>query len=611
MVQRLWEIRTDADFDKRLGSLGIEPLDKPALVSNPESGSVPSAKTRWLIFDAGDSVKALYVFGSAVKDNSRDGSYNVFTDIFCGLVELYRPHRIVMPVFDRLVRSTDHASQVWAAVRRHCDELLTAEGSLDTRVSGAELNFFIKVLGASSDVQALNMRFLNGRLTKVKNGGCLLAHSQMPFGYRQAADGRVEINPADRILIEAILEGIASRQTPSNIVARVGQLGGSSSRIRALHGPNGTYADTCSNPSGTVGNWVSWIDLWETGTTEMAFACDLRNVDSYRGFEVVRNPHEDSVKLTVPMNWGTPSGGWAPQDLFDRARSELGARRTTRMKRLGGAAHRSRAPFAGLAAWSEGNNDWRLFSRGGSYHLRQRPSTTNGRVNGGWGRGSRDAAVDGEIIARIPARLLHRSLADGIAHAIGKGVNAAETAAAAAVNLHSQPILRSEAAECSAELRRIEAEQRHLLDSISMTESAGVRRELVSRADKIEGDIIEARRRLKTLKPGGTIESDSSAVIGALATLATIEGPTSAHIGDALSQILSNLTLKATQDQVSWSVEVLIPTATGTLRLGPITGTLRLPSTRKRPVGIASRAAELTETLLTTGTTLNGIMEDN
>ncbi len=518
MVLRLWEIETGAEFDTALRTLGTRPLDEPDLVRNGAAASIPGSRTRYVTFDAGDSVKALYVFGSAVAENSGDG-YNEFTNILCRILDQWRPRRVVLPEFSRLVRTLSHAGQIWRALDRNVTTLIEAESRLGIQEPDAEMRFTFKVLQASADASTLKTRFLNGRLNAVERGETTYTSAQMPFGYLKRNDGHVEIHVTDRPIIEAIVTGVAAGDPPARIVESVARLGGSTPGLRQLYGPDATVAN-CSNKLGLVQTWMGWLDLWETGKTEQPWKSPYPNQATHRGFEIRKSERRDEAYLIIPIDWGLPKGGWVSQDLMNACRSRW-SERITRPRPKGGTNHALRQPLSGLSSWSDEQYDWFLFSEVPFYVLRRRQTGSSGRIGGGWGTRPN---VDGERVARIKASILHRSVADTIADAIASGVSGEHVDALAALNLRSAARPDNVEASTAAELREVKAQQDRLISSLAHTSTEHLRAKITAHADALEQRIASLRNTMDAQADPREVESDALSIVAALARLANVEG---------------------------------------------------------------------------------------
>jgi hypothetical protein len=166
---------------------------------------------------------------------------------------------------------------------------------------------------------------------------------------------------------------------------------------------------------GFIKGMEQWLDLYETGVHSVQRENPFFGLDRIGNAPVVRESESDRGYITLNYKWGMPKGGWAGEEELAQARASFKNKSTYGSEANG---HKIRKPFLGLIQWRDDeSNEWKVDSHClREYRLRRR-NYKAGAIPG-WA----EPTIDGEIVARIDAATLHRSIADGVQLALSTGV---------------------------------------------------------------------------------------------------------------------------------------------------------------------------------------------
>lgn len=600
MAQRLWRIPTDCCPQEGIGELGSRPLLDPGCVERGTAKTIAGANTRYVLFDAGPGIKALYVLGSAASDNQVDGS-NAFTTVISDAINELRPHRLVLPTLDRLVREPYHANLLWRAVSRHVAEVVTETMVLTLASADSEMRFQFEVLKSSLDRSSINNRMVTGRVTKYRNGECPISRTGIPFGYRKGPDKRVRVAVEDKQIIEAIVKGIAAGDRNADIVAAVAMLGGSTPALRQKHGDTATVADHI-NPGQLVSQWRRDLEIWDGGRFEWPFAFKLSARGTYSGLEV-REMADGTHNLIFPLEWGVPEGGWVDPAVMAQARE-----RAAKSQNRGGGTHRMRLPLTGFDSWADYGFEYRIFSNG-NYELRRR----QGASTGGWGRRPN---LEGERLFFVSPDRLHESIVAGVLRALRNGV-ATERRDVLSMISFERLHVDTQAITLANRQRDLLSQVNNLKASIRSASSEQAAAFLSSDLDSLFADLSEVDAELRNLPEApDDVEGDGLQIIRALALLSKPGARLERGVADDFRTVIQDLRLEPLQmGTARWSLSLLLPAAHGTFALGPITDELSCSPFPDRPYTIGlgrlaapkDRAAALTARFMTGSETVNEI----
>ncbi len=205
----------------------------------------------------------------------------------------------------------------------------------------------------------------------------------------------------------------------------------------------------------------------------------------------------------------------------------------------------------------------------------------------------REGITDGHRVTTIDARLFHRSLAEGIADAIGEGVPAqlidgliTFDGAHGNIPVESTRLRHDQLRE---EIERAERRRSNAEATADDADDEDTRRRAVERADDLSRELRRLRAELESAdsQPAdetipAVFHSDADYIAQALANLARAPLAAPGELDDALSRIITDLNVEPTPDSLSarWSCHVRLPVDGRVMSLGPIHGVV---STKGEP----------------------------
>lgn len=561
---------------------GIDPLRNP---KHYNLQRITRGRSKAVLIEEQGSL-FLYSEGSAAKADY--AGTNAFVALLAEIIETYKPRHLWVSVFSRLVRAAEHAGLLMGAVSRHV-EVVHAEAEMQLSTPQGRTMWQVWTMLADAERNAIVTRLITGRVFWWRRGQWIMP-GVIPMGYC-LVDGELRLEPNEEDTTRRMLALLANPNlSASQICEQLGDLGASSRQIRRLHGEGATFADV-RNPGSAVAGLRRWADLYRTGTFIYREEIPIVGLETIAGKQVQHEPGTAKGFIELPLKAPLPEGGWASDEVFD----QIDAIRNTRPenRKRGGKAHRVTKPFVNHFSHDDGEYEYCVRSRRERYLLYRRPSGTPDRS---W-RGPRNT-IDAEYVGAIRPSELHKSIAHGVAEAIRRGVPAellADQFFRTAGDSVPQLLSRQQAIG-SLKRRREEAKRlarrarKRAIEADDVLAPA-----LLEDAAEYERDIHRIEQRLKELEDETHNEqledewdSNAAAIAKALANLAAVENLGPAELRTAVDTIFCDTSVTPEGDSARWTVSVLLPTAQGSVKLGPITGTVGLRRQIRRGTASAS-----------------------
>ena len=534
-----------------------------------------------------DGTLFMYAMGSAASENPQTQA-NDYANFLIETLRTYRPRNVRIANFSRLLRATSLVSAIRDALKKYgC--LLHADGQeIDIRQPSGDFMYHTLAMFASFERDSIVMRTTAGRIAAVMRGQPMFHPRNLPIGYK-LVKGKVRPDPAQKPHVQALLEVLAQDDLNSRQKAQA--LSDAGIRMPRLYGTGGTddVADSRDPKSVIRGMW-KWLDLYATGTYTQQLKNPFVGVDRIGVANVVREHEDDPGVIEVPHPWGLPDGGWASPDILSAARAAA-----TKARRVGNGAHghRMRKPLLGLAHWIDTeDHEWILDSHSKpEYRLRRRHKGSVG-PHGGWA----EVSQDGELVARMKAHDLHRSIATGIITALTAGVVARRLEATSISTVAGRLIgTITDSNVCAgyeAEIKQLRDKARRLRGLVAETANVEDARPWIDdatnyerRARALEAELSErANKQSANARPfDDTVNTDAEMCARAMATLRQVKDNAPRDVCDALGRIIHNLSVTPQPDgRLRWQLWINLPTDDGAVTFGPISAEIE-PVTPVRP----------------------------
>lgn len=318
----------------------------------------------------------VYSLGSAAAVNTANGD-NAWVRLLCDLIVAYRPRRLHVANFSRLLRCASFMSDLMTAVETAGTVIVA--GGFEIDLNSTQGRILWQTLSMVSDLERdmINQRLFAGLINKYLRGAWVLGAESVPPGYK-VVDGKLAL---DRDQVDAVRDFIRLLADPTlsdrQIIDAAGASGLSSPTIRRHHGEGATFTDVRrSGPK--VNAMYRHLETWQTGTLELRIKSAYRGVTQIRGVDIVDpDPPLHHGFAVLRYDLEAPEGGWATDEIFDRARG----RRAARADYLGRGAPRHkprRRPFSGWARAvnADGRTEFLSGTAANYILMREEPPTT-------------------------------------------------------------------------------------------------------------------------------------------------------------------------------------------------------------------------------------------
>lgn len=561
---------------------GLRVLDQPSTYGGH---TITSPGSRTVVAERGSTV-FVYSMGSAATTN--ESGENAFVKVLIDQLRRYRPRHLWAAEVSRLLRAYRFSGELFSAARE-CVDIIHAETDMDLNTPAGQLLWSTFSTLASTERDNILRRTLIGLIHQWRRGEWII--DAIPPGYRKV-DGYLEVDPsAVEVVRKAIPIITDPTLTAEQKCERLGQIGLTRPTIQKLHGAKATYADVL-NPGSAIASLARWLPAWESGIYVVRRMNPFPRLESLVDMPV-HQPADDEkagyphgffeFRYELPL----PPGGWAAPDVFAQGRDQ---RVRTRRILAGGKAHRLVKPLASVFQWTDTVEN-AVFASKANYAWYQRPTDPK-RVYRGWF--GKDNRVVGDRVAVVPAAELHRSIAHGVADAIGKGCPA-ELLESDPIAVYGQfwenPLigstasrlraLRTQLAEATEAGRRARRNANRTDDEILVSAFLDDAKAYLRKAKRLEAEIAELEEARRNPVLGSRIETVGALAAQALAKLSMVENSAPGEIRSALATIFRDARLSLDGDDVVWTLYVHLPTASGRLRLGPISG--KVPNKKPSP----------------------------
>ncbi|MTV28049.1 hypothetical protein FTX61_21990 [Nitriliruptoraceae bacterium ZYF776] len=241
----------------------------------------------------------------------------------------------------------------------------------------------------------------------------------------------------------------------------------------------------------------------------------------------------------------------------------------------------------GFDSWIDGSHRYKLLSNQRSrYVLRRRPSD----VTGGW-----EAEIGAsDVMATIPADLLHASIADGIVNALetGAALTVAETISTGQngailprdLVVKLDPESRADTLRNRLEATRAAADQAQKVAYLSkhpdgIRDAVALAEQRREEADALELQLQELEVNIRDQRqtpPPVSLVVDPGAVLAALANLKACSHLTPRQVRTDLHSVLRNFRIRIEGDVALWKVDVDLPGRGHLITLDGVSGTCPL-----------------------------------
>jgi hypothetical protein len=586
MIQRGCSLDRSVPGCDEMHDAGLDPFD------NPHKWGATVTRSRGnrsvLLMRAGTLF--FYWMGSAAMLNSEEGE-NLFTNQLIAYIERFRPRRLIVPAFTRLVRSAIVSGDLLSVLVRHQVSIQHPGGLIEPWTPIGQPQWMMHVMFASMERNEIVTRNLIGIVAGAARGICPWSGNDLPFGYRLA--GKTVI--ADGSMAPKVRRALLILADPSlsyrDAALRLGKLG--LRRVRS-DGEVLSLGDH-QDPQSLIKSMLSWLELYETGVYTMRRQNPLPGITHIGALPVIREHPGDDGYLDIPFQWGLPQGGWCETEVFAAIRARLAADAD---RAVGGSKHGRRKPFAGFPTWDADGYEWKLDTEGDARYRIRRRTVSNMRVIDDGREGWADSTVNADVVARFLCQDLHAAVANAAVDAISNGVDATLTkgwwvateGGYSIVSIGTDTIRT----DLEAQIHKAESVAGRARSNANAAEDDELAAAFLKDARAAAATVKRLRARLADLDEEPTtpeetpdkVQCDAWHIARALAHLSTITGVTEGSFGDAIRTIISDLrfTVDEARLQATFSFNIDVPAEEGILRIGPITGAL--PATIAEPTTI-------------------------
>jgi DNA invertase Pin-like site-specific DNA recombinase len=347
---------------------GLQPLTDPTRCSAAAEVHIevlrePGARAALFVHEG---VVYLYSMGSAATSDAEGD--NAFIRILCAVLERYRPNRLRVATFSRLVRATEFIGRLYGAVLNNVDILLVGMLPIDLRTEHGRALWHVFSMVATMERDLIVARLLAGVVHKYQRGEWVENPRNVPLGYEYDPETRTLrlVSDSDVEAIRTLLNILGDDQlTNRECLTKAGQLGVGTANLRRLHGSDATVADA-RNARELIRTLASWMQVYQSGRVVLTKRNTFRGVKHVSGLPVhFEDEHDEYGWLEMEYSLDIPLGGWASEDSLAKVLARAGRRDVT-----GGQAHTRIGPLTGIA-WSAEDVPglWSLTGAGGQYYM--------------------------------------------------------------------------------------------------------------------------------------------------------------------------------------------------------------------------------------------------
>jgi DNA invertase Pin-like site-specific DNA recombinase len=587
MIQQTHAFCTDLPGAAEVARAGLRPLTKGDFGASVERRT----KQRSALF-VHEGVMYFYSMASAASFNAKDEAS--FAAAMMDLLARFRPRRLRIANLSRLLRSLIVAGQLVGSIFEHVDELRVGSEIWDLNTTDGQMRWQVHSLVAAMERDYIVMRTTAGKLGKYRSGKWFLSKRVVPMGFKLV--DRVLTLDLDQVeaVREALIVVADSKITRAAMKEQLDKLGLSTPHARAYHGEAGTVADF--DGAGTVQTVQRQALMLRDGEYRTSLPNPFKGLTELNGAKVKGASDDSKGYFEFVYKLPAPPGGWASDAVF------AGIEESLTKPRMDMAVYdrSDRKPLSGLPSSFADGEERRLWAVHERYHLLTRVEQLTveddhedkdevDRLTEGWPTSApwtTSEGRQGRLIASVPERLLHRSIADGVADAITEGVDTlaldgyasfeAAGGATAVVDVRSarRRRLQAEIDECQreADQARINANgesgdevRAGFLEDVRGAYEA--KRRLQKNLDAL-GDSV-------TASVPDEVVTEVGFLLRGLATLATADGKASPGLREAVRGVFSRLEFSADLDFLHWSADVDLAAEGSVYRLGPIEGKVR------------------------------------
>jgi len=359
--------------------LGIDPIrnGKATLLNGkPLQLSVfNTANNRAVLFEH-EGVMYLYSMGSAASRNADFNDHsNAFVELLCSVIETYRPENLIVATFSRLIRSTEFAGRLQAAIKAHVNVLHYGSETMQPNTEAGALVWGIMAIVAAMERDLITQRLFAGLCHKYSSGAWIFGPEAVPPGYvLDKGTGRVSVDPTKVAAVRSLLVLMADKSlTARAVMDEAGRLGVTSATVQRLHGEDATF-ENVQRADSRLASLVDWIPTYATGLVDMAYMNPFDGATSYLGLTVEGADDTHPGHVRFRYDWGLPApdadfpnGGWATPEVLSAAQERTRGNKSRRG--TGGAKHNQRKPLSGWVCWTDGDHKFHLSGTTHAYIL--------------------------------------------------------------------------------------------------------------------------------------------------------------------------------------------------------------------------------------------------
>ena len=571
---------------KALIDVGLEPMEDPA----KWNARVAVGQKSTTVTFAHEGTICVYHMGSAAVVNDETGD-NEFAKLIVQLINDYRPRRLRLAGFNRLVRSKAVANKIESALKANRVEVIAAGFEIRVWEPAGQLMWDLLAMFAAMKRDEILRRTVFGKASGARQNKNPFGDKRVPFGY--VADGEtLRPDPALRQLVCEVLSILADPSLSNRqMTNKVGALGITTDMIRNIHGEEATVSDL-RHPRDFRASMEKYLDLYETGTYTMRYTVALDDVREIAGLPVLGKGSDRHIALDY--TWGLPEGGWAPPEVFEQIRS-----RGDDDDAFTNQSHGRRKPFSNRPAWHDDKGELSLSCNAGDGYVLQRVVTLKHPVVSYGANGpapqTMDLPVSRQPLARFTGPEFHQAVAEGIIDALSnaEGIPGVLVPDAKVDGLgritksleQRKAAIRNQLADAR---KQQENAARHAARVEHAEEFLRLHDLYAARAKALEAEL---ERDGKESDVSDASEATAQSVdVGTLIRALSILSRTGSQADDVLARTLRTvvpefMVLQNADGSCQFSATVLIPSEEGVLQLGPIIGDLPIRNTTRKYKG--------------------------
>lgn len=360
---------------------GIDPLVTPA--NCPFNVGQFRQQGRNAVIFAHKGVMYLYSLGSASQVNTPEGD-NAWMELLCEFVREFRPKRLHVASFNRLIRSALFSGELMGVVQDAGTIVIADSIKIDLTTPDGRVLWQTLAMLADLERESIVQRLFAGIVNKYERGQWILSPLGVPPGYK-LVDGKPMLDPAQVDDVRFLIGLLGNTElTCRQVVDAAGARGLTSMTIQQIHGPDATYADVRRADS-KVRSLLDCVPLWTSGVHLATLPNPYRGAKRIGRLPVLEGgPAAPHGVVEFPYALPLPHGGWAPADVLHAAAARTRSRKDclrdseAQLPSTGGAAHRRRRPFAGrTSAVAADGTQFRIGGQQANYTLMRRDGGTD------------------------------------------------------------------------------------------------------------------------------------------------------------------------------------------------------------------------------------------